>query len=163
MNDTVERILLRVYGRVPKRLRRFAVHRVAPCFSVGAICVIERDDGSLLLLRNSYRRGWGLPGGLLRRGESAEDAAHREVREEIGIEVELRDPPLVVVDPWARRVDVVYRARTGADDVKSTSPEVVEARWFPRGELPDLQEEIDAALTEVARADGWPARGDSSG
>jgi 8-oxo-dGTP diphosphatase len=44
-------------------------------------------DGEILLLRSSYRRGWSLPGGGIARGESARDAAARELREEVGLAV----------------------------------------------------------------------------
>jgi 8-oxo-dGTP pyrophosphatase MutT (NUDIX family) len=44
-------------------------------------------DGEILLLRSSYRRGWSLPGGGIARGESAREAAVRELREEIGLSV----------------------------------------------------------------------------
>jgi 8-oxo-dGTP diphosphatase len=44
-------------------------------------------DGEILMVRTSYRRGWDLPGGSVRRGESALDAARREIREEIGLAI----------------------------------------------------------------------------
>ena len=45
------------------------VRRITPSFTVGAACIIERDDGAVLLVRQVYRRGWGMPGGLARRKE----------------------------------------------------------------------------------------------
>jgi 8-oxo-dGTP diphosphatase len=50
----------------------------------GALVAIWHD-GRILLVRTSYRRGLGLPGGGVARGESALDAAVREAREEIGL------------------------------------------------------------------------------
>ena len=44
-------------------------------------------EGRILLVRNSYRREVSLPGGSLRRGETAREAAARELREEIGLDV----------------------------------------------------------------------------
>jgi ADP-ribose pyrophosphatase YjhB (NUDIX family) len=46
-------------------------------------------EGHLLLVKNSYRRGYSLPGGNRRPGEKARNAAVREIREEVG----LRLPP----------------------------------------------------------------------
>ena len=46
-------------------------------------------DGRWLLIRQSYRNHWGLPGGLLQRHESPADACRREVLEEVGLPVEL--------------------------------------------------------------------------
>jgi 8-oxo-dGTP diphosphatase len=148
-------LALKLFRRLPRRWRLFVVHRLAPNFTVGAICVVERDDGALLFLRHSYRRRWGLPGGLLQRGETVVDAARREAKEEVGLEIELIGEPVVVVDPEPRRVDVVFQARPlpGADSSTATprSPEVVEVRWFSRQNLPELQHEASGALAALAR------------
>jgi ADP-ribose pyrophosphatase YjhB (NUDIX family) len=133
----IHRFLLHLFQRLPVQARRRVVRTVAPAYTVGSICVIERADGAVLLVRLSYRRSWGLPGGLLKRGETPADAARREVLEESSLEVELVDEPAVVVDAPAQRVDVVYRARPVAgqdtDQVWSGSPEVVELAWFAPG------------------------------
>jgi ADP-ribose pyrophosphatase YjhB (NUDIX family) len=149
--------LLHAFRRLPRPARRFAVRRLYPSFTVGAMCVIERGDGAVLFVRHSYRGRWGVPGGLLARGEEPEAAARREANEEVALDIETVGEPAVVVDPRARRVDVVYRARPSTaaslDDVHASSPEIVEARWFPRDELPALQHETAGALATLARAD----------
>src|SRR3954468_15540216 len=99
------RLALLLYRRLPTRMRRMAVRRVTPSFTVGAMCLIERSDGRVLLIRHLYRRRWGVPGGLLQRQESATDAARREVFEEVGLDVDLMGEPLVNVDARPRRVD----------------------------------------------------------
>jgi len=145
--------LLKLFKRLPRRLRLAIVHTLAPGFTVGSICIIEREDGAILLVRHSYRDRWGFPGGLLNRGESPEDGAVREAREEVGIAIRTDGEPAVVVAPEPRRVDIVYRCRTDEPDaVVAQPPEVVEARWFPAGELPELQHEASGALVALARA-----------
>ena len=152
----LHRLALQVFRRLPVRARRRVVRTIAPSFTVGAICAIERADGALLLVRQSYRRNWGIPGGLLKRGERPADAARREVDEEVGLAIDLLGEPAVVVDEGARRVDLVYRARPaeGQDtaSITSRSPEITEARWFPADELPELQNETSTALVALARA-----------
>lgn len=43
--------------------------------------------GSILLIQKSYQKGWSVPGGMLKRGETWEQAAVRETFEEIGVDV----------------------------------------------------------------------------
>ncbi len=154
--DRVQSVLFRLYRRLPIPVRLFAIRRMTPSFHVGAMCVVERADGAVLLIRQSYRRrtAWGFPGGLLKRNEAPVDAAQREVGEEIGIDVDLDPVPKVVIEPRHRRVDVIYtgRAADGAEPAPC-SPEVVEVRWFPRSELPELTPEAATAMIELGRAE----------
>jgi 8-oxo-dGTP diphosphatase len=152
---TIHRALLRVFRRLPTRLRIAAVHLLSPSYTVGAMCVIERHDGAVLFVRHSYRPRWGVPGGLCRSGEDVADGARREVREEAGVAVVLIGEPAVVVDPGERRVDIVYAARLAdgvhPDDAVPVSPEIVECRWFAAGVRPELQRETAQALAALDR------------
>jgi len=152
--------LLRMYQRLPTKARRLVVRTIAPSYTVGSMCIIERPDGDVLLVRQAYRRRWGIPGGLLERGESTADAARREVREEVGLDVVLMGEPAVVVDPVPQRVDVIYRARPVAgadlDAVGPGSPEIVEVRWFSADALPELQAESVGAFIALARSSRSP-------
>lgn len=161
VRDRLHGLALEVFRRMPSRARRRTVRTIAPSFTVGAIVFVERPDGAILLARLAYRDRWGAPGGLLKRGEDAEDGARREVLEETGLAVELLGEPTVVVDPEPRRIDVVFRARVapGADPSSAAprSPEILELAWFDRDALPELQPEAAAALIRLARASRAPA------
>lgn len=156
MVERLHLLLLRIYRRLPVRARRQVVRTMAPTFTVGAMCFIERDDGALLLVRQTYRQHWGVPGGLLDRGEEAGDAARREVAEEVGLVVDLVGGAHVVVEPEPRRVDLIFRARPSAGtdpaSARPCSPEITEARWFPADDLPQLQHETAEALAVLARS-----------
>ena len=154
----LHRFALDLFGRLPRPARRLVVRTIAPSYTVGAVCLVERDDGAVVLLQQRYRSRWGLPGGLLARGEPAHEAVLREVREEIGLVIELDGAPTVVVDERVRRVDVVFRGRpTNGDSPQPTSPEIVAVDWFGTDDLPDLQEETVAALEALGKL--GPARG----
>lgn len=156
MQPGLHRALLQLFRQLPVSARRRVVRTVSPSFTVGSMCFIERADGDLLLVRHSYRRRWGVPGGLLERREDTADAAIREVHEEVGLDIVLLGEPAVVVDPIPQRVDIVYRARlaSGCDPDRATprSPEIVDLAWFAPRDLPELQHETATAFVALARA-----------
>ncbi|MDL1965899.1 MAG: NUDIX hydrolase, partial [Candidatus Desulfofervidus auxilii] len=51
--------------------------------------IIEVSGGIILIKRKNPPYGWALPGGFVDYGESLEEAAVREAREETGLEVKL--------------------------------------------------------------------------
>ena len=116
----------------------------------------ERDDGALLFVRHSYRRRWGVPGGLVARGEDPR-------RRACGARCARRSG---CASSWSgsrpssstretRRVDVIFAARPvdGEDPTRSRPgrPEIVECRWFAADDLPPLQHETAGALVVLAR------------
>ena len=158
--DRVKRGMLRVYRRLPTLGRRWVVRTIAPSFTVGAMAIIERADGSRLFVRHLYRQHWGVPGGLLERGETPELAVAREVWEEVGLRIQLLGEPAVVVDAEPQRVDVVFRARLAepdlpgseADEGAPSSPEIRAVQWFAADRFPELQHETAHAMVAMARS-----------
>lgn len=53
--------------------------------------IIERDGGVVLIRRRKPPPGWAIPGGFIEYGESAENAAIREAKEETGLDVKLKE------------------------------------------------------------------------
>jgi 8-oxo-dGTP diphosphatase len=100
-----------------------------------AIPVTPQDQ--IILLRRAFEPGkdlWTFPGGFVDLGETVQQAAHRETREELDIAIELG--PLVGVYSRAeeRTVLIVYAAR--ATETPSTTEEASEVRAFDRSDLP---------------------------
>ena len=109
---------------------------------IGANAVVERD-GQVLLVRLNYgpRDGhWSLPGGLVEADETLEQAAIRETREETSFTVSL-DGLLAM---WTRSglplLVVIYRAHIVSGELLVAPDEASEGRFFPRNELPPLDE-----------------------
>ena len=59
-----------------------------PTHLVSVAAMVTNDDGEILLVKSPWR-GWEYPGGLIEPGETFQEALHREIREEAGVEVEI--------------------------------------------------------------------------
>jgi 8-oxo-dGTP pyrophosphatase MutT (NUDIX family) len=83
---------------------------------------------------------WSLPKGKLDRGESWEDAALREVEEEIGIRARLGEelPPTSYRDNKGREKVVRYWLMEARDGEFTPSDEVDEMRWLAPDEAERL-------------------------
>jgi 8-oxo-dGTP diphosphatase len=95
------------------------------------------DDGRIVLLRRGIEPGYGLwtfPGGFVDLGESVEDAARREVREELEIGIELGGLVGVYSRAEDRIVLVVYRG-TPLGEPRETE-EAIEIGVFAPADLP---------------------------
>ncbi len=114
--------------------------------SVSAMILNER--GELLLQRRSDNGQWGLPGGSVEIGESVMGATVREVREEIGLLVEVvrlvgvySDPTLQVVRyPDGRAVHFIntcFECRVVGGQLQ-TCPETLELDYFEPAALPHM-------------------------
>lgn len=131
---------MRVFRALPEAVRQRAVRAVSPSYTLGAQARVERSDGRILLVKASYRWRWGLPGGLLDPDESPADAAVRETLEETGLQIDLVDEPLVIVETSMQRVNFIYDAvpapGVDPDAIKAQAQEILELGWFSGDELP---------------------------
>lgn len=99
--------------------------------------VLLAKDRRVLLIRHTYRSGWHLPGGGIKRRETVETAARREVREETG--AEMGEVRLVGVfhnfEDYTSGHNILFACE---DFIVSGSPdhEIAEARAFTLEELP---------------------------
>ena len=117
-----------------------------------AAAIPRDDDGRIWLLRRTLHEGagrWTFPGGFVELGESVEDAARRETREEMEIDIELGGLVGVYSRAQERTVLVVYDAR--ALGTPRETEEASEVKAFARDELP--WDELAFWSTEAALRD----------
>ena len=118
-----------------------------PIMTVGCGVLIENEKRELLLQKRSDNGQWCVPGGAMELGETYEDAAKREVFEEVGIEVE--DLELFGLYSGEERMihypnqDVVYslsvifHTRRYKGEIRNDDGEVIEHRFFAKDNLPE--------------------------
>jgi ADP-ribose pyrophosphatase YjhB (NUDIX family) len=101
-------------------------------------CAIPRDEqGRVWLLRRGFEPNvgrWSMPGGFVDLGESVEDAAKREVMEEMAIAIDVTGLVGVYSRAEDRTVVVVYAAT--ARGIPSRTEEALEVRAFAPTEIP---------------------------
>jgi len=112
-----------------------------PAPTVDLIIEIEAEDGRegiVLIKRKNPPFGWALPGGFVEYGESLEEAAVREAKEETSLEVRLlaqlhtySEPSR---DPRFHTISTVYIGR--ARGKPEPRDDALEARVFTRSALP---------------------------
>ena len=108
--------------------------------TTGVKVMVFNEAGEVLLIRNSYgaTSQFLLPGGGVGRREEPRDAAVREIREEVGID--LVDVELVGTfqSTAEGKRDTIHLFRAKASgEITVDSLEVEEARFFALGALPD--------------------------
>jgi NAD+ diphosphatase len=135
-----------------------AFPRLAPA----VIVLIEREDGRALLARNArFPEGmYSCVAGFVEPGETLEETVHREVREEVGVEV--RELCYFGSQPWPfpHSLMIGFFAQFASGEVSPDGDEIAEAGWFSPAELPSLPGEISIARALI---EAWRRRADDGG
>lgn len=118
-----------------------------------ASLVVVTHLGTVLMMFDSWRRAWELPGGKREPGESARAAAVRELAEETGIsDVELDfavAAEFVLAPPERREVLAIYRVDLPVVPPLTVNDEALDFLWWPPAEpVPSDMSPLDA---EIAR------------
>lgn len=117
-----------------------------PIIVVGASIILLDERKRLLLVHRADNKLWGLPAGLLELGESLEECARRELKEETGIlatELEFfrvfSGPELFHKYPNGDEVYIVsttFLARKYEGDARVNDGESLDLQFFPLDNLP---------------------------
>ena len=134
-----------------------AYPRVSP-----AMMVLVTRERELLLARANRFPGamYSALAGFVEPGETIEDCIHREVREEVGIDV--TDLAYFASQWWAfpHSLMIAYTAHYAGGELRPDRTEIADAQWFGVNALPDLPSGVSIARrlidTTAARLRGEP-------
>lgn len=127
-------------------LRQYVGH--APILTAGAVLIVLNDKKEILLqLRSDYNM-WGLPGGSMELGETFEETAKRELKEETGLIAE----KLKLLDVLSGKetfrtypngdelydITALFEVTKYSGNLKPDEVETKELKWFKLDELPEM-------------------------
>jgi 8-oxo-dGTP diphosphatase len=139
--------------------KKYSYDYPRPSVTVDIVLVTREKRPRVLLIRRKhapFAGMWAIPGGFVDMDETLEAAAHRELREEAGVEAEeleqlhtFGDPGR---DPRGRTISVVYLARVDAGALKPRADDDAAAvGWHPLNKLPPLAFDHDRILACAGR------------
>jgi len=108
---------------------------------ISSLAVILRDGEMLLIKRadEPHMGHWCPPGGFIDEGESSEEATVREVKEETGLDINVRAKLGEVLGPVTGRYLGVFLCAFEGGTLEPSKAEVSDVRWFPYEELHRLR------------------------
>ncbi|MBW4465639.1 MAG: NAD(+) diphosphatase [Pegethrix bostrychoides GSE-TBD4-15B] len=117
-----------------------------PRLSPAVIMLIAREDEILLARAPRFPAGmYSILAGFVEPGESLEETVVREVREEVGVEIDqiryFGSQPW----PYPNSLMIGFTARYAGGEIVVDQQEIVEARWFHKRDLPPIPPPLSIA------------------
>jgi ADP-ribose pyrophosphatase YjhB (NUDIX family) len=107
--------------------------------------VVIKKDGKYLLVQEKQEKvhgKWNLPAGHVDKGETLEQAAIREAKEESGLNVKLGKHLLVVHQSADRPVLHAFAAEIISGELVFPQDELLDARWFTYDEIVTMKDDL---------------------
>ena len=104
------------------------------------------DEGKVLLQKRGDSGKWGSPGGAIELGETPEETAVRELKEETGLDVEVESLIGIYTDSdikypsgdEAHSICIVYRLKAIGGELKCDNLETIGLKYFAINDLPEM-------------------------
>lgn len=105
-------------------------------FSVGVLGIILKDDKVLLVKSNYGHFRWQLPGGYVEKDELLSQALHREIKEELGVEIDIKRLNGIYVKEYDQNITFVFLLEVKSLDFVIQREELSQVNFFSAHNLP---------------------------
>jgi NAD+ diphosphatase len=130
-----------------------AFPRLAPA----VIVLITKGEEALLARGRAFPIAmYSCLAGFVEPGESLEQAVRREVREEVGLELDQLHYQASQPWPFPHSLMIGYRATWASGEIAVDDNEIIDAHWYRRDDLPAIPPRLSIARALI---DGWLAEG----
>ena len=128
-----------------------------PRFSPAVMVLIQKGDDVLLARSPHFPPGdYSALAGFIDVGESAEQAVHREVKEEVGLSITNLTYFSTQTWPFPDSFMIAFTADYQSGTIQINQEEIEDARWFHLGDLPPLSPSISISRQLInAVASSW--------
>lgn len=136
-----------------KEMRKYVGH--APIMTCACGVIIENENGEILLQKRRDNGSWALIGGAMEMGETFEEAAKREVKEESGLSVgkleifKLCSGRDCIIEYPNGDVTfgpgIIFLTKEYEGEIVGDPEEVIEHRFFKKTDIPENLNGFDKA------------------
>lgn len=141
----------------PRQTHKVEGEKMEPTHFVSVAALVTNENGEILLVKSPWR-GWEYPGGLIEPGETFQEALHREVREESGVEIEITGFVGICKNVEKDIVNIDFTARYLSGEL-TISEESTEVIWATPEQAMEL---ITFPLTKKRLANMLSGRGEAT-
>jgi mutator protein MutT len=123
-------------------------------------CLFD-ESGRVLLQKRGDSNKWGFPGGAIELGETPEEAAIRELKEETGLDVTIDSLIGIYTDSDmkypngdnAQSIAIVYKLKALSGELTCDNKETIDLKFFDVDKLPEMfckqHEEVKAVIANM--------------
>lgn len=110
--------------------------------------VVVKKDGKYLLVQENrpsdkeVHEKWNLPAGRVDKGETLEEAAIRESKEESGCDVELMDKIGIFQETATSAAKHAFEAKIVSGEPKKVEGETLDTKWFTLQEIENMKDQL---------------------
>ncbi len=116
---------------------------------IGVPVIIQNSQGEILLGKRDnkapfYPNTWGLPGGMMEYNELPEETAKREVKEELGIDIDIKKKldihnNLPNKEHKIHLIDIPFIAKIKDKQKPGPKDETKKVRWFKTSKIKNMK------------------------